>query len=94
LSTANELGRGPRLRGSEGCILAGDFTGEVIRGATCQPIQRKKNRYGGKGVHGLSAFFRESSIRLTYAWTAVANVAITVLTSPSFSGWSFMYAYS
>jgi hypothetical protein len=36
LSTANELGRGPLLRGSEGCILAGDLTGEVIRGAICQ----------------------------------------------------------
>jgi hypothetical protein len=37
LSTANELGRGPLLIGSVvGCILAGDLTGEVIRGATCQ----------------------------------------------------------
>jgi hypothetical protein len=36
LSTANELGRGPLLSGSEGCILAGDLTGEVMRGATCQ----------------------------------------------------------
>jgi hypothetical protein len=37
LSTANELGRGPLLRGSVVCwILTGDLTGEVIRGAICQ----------------------------------------------------------
>jgi len=41
LSTANELGRGPRLIGSVvGCILAGDLTGEVMRGAIHQLIQR------------------------------------------------------
>ena len=37
MSTANELGRGPLLRGSVVCWeLAGDLTGEVIRGAICQ----------------------------------------------------------
>jgi len=41
LSTANELGRGPLLMGSVvGCILAGDLTGEVRRGAIHQLIQR------------------------------------------------------
>lgn len=50
MSTANELGRGPLLIGSVvGCVLAGDLTGEVIRGAIYQLDQEEEKGEAYKG---------------------------------------------
>jgi hypothetical protein len=53
LSTANELGRGPLLSGSEGWILAGDLTGEVIRGAIRQLLLDREMWAGRTWIIGI-----------------------------------------